>query len=102
MTVWQEIIEQEITKQETIVHWIIQSKIYCKAKKYSGGFSVYDIVDYAYDLVYKIPDAIDTVAVGFDGYESCCDKYDYAMAAFAGLISGLIDAFLLICHVILD
>lgn len=67
---------------------ILQSK-----KNIVEDFSVYDIVDYAYDLVYKIPDAIDTVAVGFDGYESCCDKYDYAMAAFAGLISGLIDAF---------
>lgn len=62
-------------------------------KKYIEQFSMYDVVDTVYDIVYQIPDIVDEIAVNLNILDSGCDKYDYAMAAFSGVLTGLFDAF---------
>ena len=62
-------------------------------KRYLLLFSPYDVLDIAYDCFYTILDFIDDISVKINMYESGCDKYDYAIAAFSGVVSGLIDSF---------
>ena len=63
-------------------------------KSFFSDFSVYEVIDYTYDKIYQIPDVVDKIIIDFDNFESECDKFDYALAAFSGLITGLLDCFL--------
>ncbi len=65
-----------------------------KIKEKIEYFSPYDITDTVADVFFELPEIRDSFLASFDNFESGCDRYDYAIAAFSGIASGIIDMLL--------